>query len=95
MKNNYIKFLSSGILTTIQDLKRKGFKVSVDSANDQELLRGGRGGADYVLSLSERNIHIAGKIKSIPVLIPSSPGDLDSLYRVAKKFESFIRRWRI
>jgi|TARA_B100001013_G_scaffold154943_1_gene92230 dihydropteroate synthase-like protein len=75
----------------VRALKRKGFKVSVDSANDQELLRGGRAGADYVLSLSERNIHIAGKIKSIPVLIPSSPGDLDSLYRVAKKFESFKR----
>lgn len=26
MKNNYIKFLSSGMFTTIQDLKRKGYK---------------------------------------------------------------------
>ena len=26
MKNNYIKFLTSGILTTIQDLRRKGYK---------------------------------------------------------------------
>jgi len=75
----------------VRALKSKGFRVSVDSANDQELLRGSAAGADYVLSLSEKNIHIAEKIKSTPVLIPSSPGDLDSLYRIAKKFESSKR----
>ena len=76
---------------SVRALKKRGFKVSVDSANDRELLRGGTAGADYVLSLSEKNIDIAKKIKSTPILIPASPGDLDSLFRVAKKFDSLKR----
>ena len=46
---------------SVRALKKRGFKVSVDSANDRELLRGGTAGADYVLSLSEKNIDIAKK----------------------------------
>jgi len=34
---------------TIYALKKKNFSVSVDSANTEELLRGGKAGADYIL----------------------------------------------
>ena len=33
--------------------KEKGYRVSVDSADPQELLRGGKAGADFLLSLNE------------------------------------------
>ena len=56
---------------SVKPLKKIKLKVSVDSANENELLRGGKAGADYILSLNEKNLHIADKINSIPVLIPS------------------------
>jgi dihydropteroate synthase-like protein len=66
---------------TVRALKQKGYKVSVDSANPEELLRGGKAGADYLLSLNEETLHIADQVASIPVLIPKEHGDMASLYR--------------
>ena len=65
----------------IKALHAKGYKVSVDSANAEELLRGGRAGADFLLSLSEDTLHIADEVASTPVLIPKEHGDMASLYR--------------
>ena len=69
---------------TIRALKSKGYKVSVDSANRNELIRGANAGADYILSITEKNISILNEIKSIPVMIPSKHGDLKSLERLIK-----------
>src|SRR6185437_12080174 len=66
---------------TVAALKEKGYKVSVDSANAEELLRGGKAGADFLLSLNEATLRIADKVASVPVLIPKEHGDLASLYR--------------
>ena len=65
----------------IRALKQKGLKVSVDSFDTDELLRGGKAGADYLLSLNEDNLHIADQVKSVPILVPKEHGDMDSLYR--------------
>ena len=65
----------------VQALKAKGYKTSVDSADPEELLRGGKAGADYLLSLNEDTLSIADQVKSTPVLIPKDHGDLPSLYR--------------
>jgi len=62
-------------------LKAAGYRVSVDSMNDEDLLRGGRAGADYLLSLKESSLWIATEVESTPVLIPERSGDMDSLYR--------------
>jgi dihydropteroate synthase-like protein len=62
-------------------LKRHGYKVSIDSADRDELLRGGKAGADFLLSLNEDTLHIADQVASVPVLIPKDHGDMDSLYR--------------
>ena len=72
---------------SVKALKKLKFKVSVDSASANELLRGGKAGADYILSLNEKNFDIADKIKSIPVLIPAKPGDLKSLFRIIEIFK--------
>jgi dihydropteroate synthase-like protein len=65
----------------VQTLKAKDYKVSVDSADPQELLRGGSAGADFLLSLNEDTLHVADQVASTAVLIPKDHGDLASLYR--------------
>ena len=65
----------------IKALKLAGFKVSVDSMNTDELLLAGKSGADYLLSLTEETLWIADAVEAAPVLVPSKPGNLASLYR--------------
>ncbi|MDR5783041.1 DUF6513 domain-containing protein [Caballeronia sp. LZ065] len=62
-------------------LKKQGFRVSVDSMREDELLRGGRAGADYVMSLNVDTAWIADEIASTPVLVPREPADVASLDR--------------
>lgn len=69
-------------------LKARGHKVSVDSANPEELLRGGQGGADFLLSLNEDTLSIAEQVASVPVLIPKDHGDLASLYRAMDRLQA-------
>ncbi len=69
---------------SIRAVKSIGCKVSVDSANSEELIRGSRAGADYLLSINEKNLKIMDKIQSTPILIPNSQGDLKSLERIIK-----------
>ncbi len=69
------------LVDTIKTLKQAGFKVSVDSMNSDELLLAGRAGADYLLSLTEKTLWIADAVESTPVLIPSRPGNMASLYK--------------
>ena len=75
-------------------LKATGFQVSVDSVDPQELLRGGKAGADFLLSLKEDTLWVADEVASIPILIPSQPGDLDTLARainaLSRKNKPFI-----
>ena len=65
----------------VRALKAEGFCVSVDTADLDELRTGAEAGADYVLSLDEHTLSLALDFPVIPVLIPSAPGDLDSLGR--------------
>jgi dihydropteroate synthase-like protein len=65
----------------VQAVHAAGLRVSVDSLEPEELLRAGRAGADYLLSLKSETIDIADQVDSTPVLIPSEPGDLASLRR--------------
>lgn len=72
----------------VRVLKGAGFAVSVDSLESEELLRGGRAGADYLLSLKEDTLWIADEVASTPVLIPASPHDLDSLLRAIESMRA-------
>lgn len=63
----------------VQALHAEGLKVSVDSMDTDELLRGGRAGCDFLLSLKFESLWIADEIAATPVLIPSEAGDLTSL----------------
>jgi dihydropteroate synthase-like protein len=65
---------------SVNALKAEGFTVSVDSMDARELLRGGRAGADYLLSLNLDTLWIADEVASTPVLVPRTPQDEASLH---------------
>jgi dihydropteroate synthase len=66
----------------IAALHLDGARVSVDSFNSEELSRGTKAGADFLLSLSEKNIAIADEGPAVPVLVSSGAADMESLDRV-------------
>ena len=67
-------------------LREAGYLVSVDSLDEDELLRGGKAGADYLLSLHEGSAWIAHETEATPVLIPERHKDMESLYRLIEDF---------
>jgi dihydropteroate synthase-like protein len=71
----------------VRELKAAGFQVSVDSAASDELRRGGRAGANFLLSLTEASLEVAVETGARPVLIPAEHGDLASLLRAAEAAE--------
>lgn len=74
-----VKFLH--LEETVTAMKRAGLKVSVDSGDVEELRRGARAGADFVLSLDESNLDAIAGTSCVPVLLPKPHGDLSSLIR--------------
>ena len=96
-KNNGADLIDIGCLpstdfphleATIQALKQDGFLVSIDSLNSDDLLRGGRAGADYMLSLHESSLWIADEVAATPILIPEQHEDLASLDRAIKLLQA-------
>jgi dihydropteroate synthase-like protein len=67
----------------VRAVRAIGCDVSVDSANPEELRRGGKAGARFLLSLTEANLHIADETGTGAVLVPARHGELDSLLRAA------------
>jgi dihydropteroate synthase-like protein len=63
----------------IADLKSRGFTLSIDTLDPDEILMADEAGIDYVLSLNGQNLHVADSLRATPVLIPDTPDDLDSL----------------
>ncbi|HLJ63327.1 MAG TPA: DUF6513 domain-containing protein [Stellaceae bacterium] len=66
-------------------IKESGLEVSVDSADLGELKRGAAAGAHYVLSLDETSLDLAFAFDTTPVIIPTRPDDLPSLYRACER----------
>ena len=72
----------------VRELKARGLRVSVDSLDPGELLRGGRAGADYLLSLTPDTLWIADEVASTPVLIGRTPQDEASLWASVEAFQA-------
>ena len=72
----------------VRALRASGYNVSVDSADTEELRRGGSAGAHFLLSLTEATIHLAGETGAVPVLVPATHGELRSLLRAAEAADS-------
>ncbi|CAN7657784.1 DUF6513 domain-containing protein [Caballeronia sp. LjRoot31] len=64
---------------SVHALKARGYRVSVDSMRTEELVRGGRAGADYLMSLNLDTLWIADEVASVPILVARDPGDPGSL----------------
>lgn len=64
---------------SVRALKERGYRVSVDSMRTDELLRGGRAGADYLMSLNADTLWITDEVASVPILVAREPGDPASL----------------
>ena len=67
---------------TISELKKHNFIVSVDSLNTDELIKGSKAGADYILSLQESSIWVMNEVDSIPVVIPNYPNEEKKFYKL-------------
>jgi dihydropteroate synthase-like protein len=76
---------------TIGELKRQGFAVSVDSLAEDDLRLAMRTGADYVLSLTERTLHLLEDGPATPVLIPLRRGSYASLARAVRAVQAMGR----
>ena len=72
----------------IQTLKQEGFMVSIDSLEVEDLLRGAKAGADYMLSLHEGTLWIADEVDAIPIIIPEKHEDLASLDRAIRQMQA-------
>ena len=72
----------------IQTLKQEGFMVSIDSLEAEDLLRGAKAGADYMLSLHEGTLWIADEVDAIPIIIPEKHEDLASLDRAIRQMKA-------
>jgi dihydropteroate synthase-like protein len=73
---------------SVKALKAAGLSVSVDSVDAQELLRGGRAGADYLLSLTQATLWVADEVTATPVLIPRQPSDTASLHAAIEAMQA-------
>ena len=78
----------AGLEAAVVALKAAGFAVSVDSREPDELLRGGRTGADYLLSLDLDTLWIADEVPAVPVLVPREPADEASLYAAVEALQA-------
>lgn len=77
---------------SVAALRDAGHTVSVDSLEPDDLLRGARAGASYLLSLTEATLWVARETAAVPVVIPTTPGDLPSLYRAVDALAGEGRR---
>ena len=66
---------------TVRMLKARGYRVSIDSMVADELLRGGRAGADYLMSLNVDTLWIADEVPATPIVVAREPRDTASLHR--------------
>ena len=72
----------------IAELKSRGFRLSIDTLNPDEIRMADAAGVDYVLSLNSDNRYLAEQLRAVPILIPDSPSDLDSLDATILALES-------
>jgi dihydropteroate synthase-like protein len=70
---------------SIAALHQRGLRASIDSLDTKELLRGGRAGADYLLSLTLDTLWIAEEVSATPVLIGRTPQDEASLWEAVER----------
>ena len=79
----------------IAELKERGFTLSIDTLDPEEILMADEAGVDYVLSLNGTNRDLAERLRATPILIPDTPEDLDSLDATIAHLESLGRPYLV
>lgn len=62
-------------------LRERGFRVSIDTFNEDEALQADEAGAEFLLSLDSETMRLAGRLRAVPVVIPDHGQGLPSLLR--------------
>lgn len=73
----------------IKMLKNEGFKVSVDSHQQEDILAANQAGVDLILSFTSQNLEIARGLDCHVVVIPDDGENMASLYKNIDKLESW------
>lgn len=80
------------IVEVLQELKARGYLVSLDTFHREDVLRANRAGFDYLLSVNGSNLEIAREVSCRKVVvIPDFGQDLESLERNVERLE----RWGV
>ena len=78
------------IVEVLQELKARGFLVSLDTFHREDVLRANRAGFDYLLSVNGSNLEIAREVSCRKVVvIPDFGQGLESLERNVERLESW------
>lgn len=78
---------------TITLLKEHHFKISVDTHNTDQLLLAAKSGADYLLSLKRETLWVADETDAIPIIIPDTPQQLNTLYECINVLQTKNKRF--
>jgi dihydropteroate synthase-like protein len=73
----------------VQALKSRGFSVSVDSFNAEDILKADSAGIDLLLSINSRNIELARQLRCKVVVIPDFDQGMESLERNIAQLEAW------
>ena len=65
---------------TIQELKVNNFKVSIDSLNSKDIMRGIKSGVNLILSLQKETLWILNETDAKAVVIPDHPKEEEKFY---------------
>lgn len=80
-----------GVESVVVALKERGFTVSLDSFNFDDILLADRAGVDYLLSVNSQNIELAPRLRCKVVVIPDFDQGLDSLEQNIVRLDD----WRV
>jgi dihydropteroate synthase-like protein len=78
-----------GVEVAVAALKERGFVVSLDTFNAEDILRADRAGLDYLLSINSRNLELAPRLACKVVVIPDFDQGLESLERNIAQLEAW------
>ncbi len=78
-----------GVEAVVAALKERGFAVSLDTFEAEEILRADRAGLDYLLSVNSRNLELAPRLGCTVVVVPDFDQGLESLERNIAQLEAW------
>lgn len=78
-----------GVEDAVTSLKKSGYTVSLDTFNENDILKADRAGVDLILSVNSRNLAVARRLHCKVVVIPDFERGLESLERNIARLEGW------